>query len=395
MKRLFSGVLVIVLLFCGSIGLIPAQAADALSGTCGVDLTWTLENGTLTISGTGNMQSYQAYNMGYFPESVPPIAPWFDARDDIRSVVIREGITSIGNGAFGYCENLQTVTLPQTLTRIGTGAFYDCRSLDNVQIPRSVTDISRCVFIRCGKVFVDADNPAYAGGEDGLLYSKDRTELLHYPANHPQTSFSIPESVRKVEEFAFEGCEFLKTLTVPKTLESAAYAFFCCLSLQSVIVEEGVKVIERNMFYGCRNLRSVTLPDGLEAIEAFAFCYTALEYLHIPSSVTQIDPFYDNAEDLFSDKNALRNDLPYMRRFYICSDSADCAAAEFAEENQYRFYVCNGKHSDQTARLHNSVASCLLYVLRDDARMTKLLSALIKKLGTVLKSFPGPQGAAG
>lgn len=96
----------------------------ALSGTCGDNLTWDFANGVLTISGTGAMTNYSS--------SSSSRAPWYDYRSSIKSVVIEEGVTSIGNYAFNACSGLTSVTIPNSVTSIGRSAFYGCTNLKTV-----------------------------------------------------------------------------------------------------------------------------------------------------------------------------------------------------------------------------------------------------------------------
>ena len=102
--------------------LLPILACADKSGTCGDNLTWTLEEstGTLTISGSGAMSdySYIAYSSNY--------APWYNDRTKILIVIIEDGVTSIGSGAFYNCSGLTSVTIPNSVTSIGIGAFEDC-----------------------------------------------------------------------------------------------------------------------------------------------------------------------------------------------------------------------------------------------------------------------------
>lgn len=383
MKRFLASILAVTLLICSGAGLIPTQAAEetAYSGSCGENLTWALESGTLTVSGTGKMTTYQAYGLSYIPESMPPVVPWRAVREEILSVVVEEGVATIGAGAFGYCENLRSVTLPESLTSIGPSAFAFCENLDSVQIPPNVTDINKYAFLACGQVFTDEDNPEYDGGEDGVLFSEGHTVLLHYPVNLQQTSYTIPNTVRRIEEYAFALCRRLETVTVPGSVENTAYAFIDCTSLQNAIIKKGVKTIGSDTFFGCENLHSVTLPDGLERIGSFAFVYTALDHLHIPSSVTEISDWI-----MYPPKHEDEDtDFPYLLSFYICSDTKNCAAKEFADRNEFRFYVCRGNHNKITVNAHNSILQKLLYVLRDSDKLTVLLSALLSYVGTRLK----------
>ena len=120
---------------------IVANAEDTkeivTSGTCGENLTWNFEEstGTLTISGTGAMEDF-IYDDG--SRSVPFWCTYFQ---NVENVVIEDGVTTIGKGAFSYCDSLTSVTIPDSVTAIGDEAFFDCSILDYIVIPDSVKSI--------------------------------------------------------------------------------------------------------------------------------------------------------------------------------------------------------------------------------------------------------------
>ena len=120
---------------------VSAESTDT-SGYCGSNLTWKLDSeGTLIISGSGNIYDYGYY--GYGTRS-----PFYD-RSDIKKVVISDGVTSIGNEAFGRCSNLTGVTIPNSVTSIGRDAFSGCSNLTTATIPDSVTSIADYAFYGC------------------------------------------------------------------------------------------------------------------------------------------------------------------------------------------------------------------------------------------------------
>ena len=140
-KRLLSFVLAVLMIA----SLLPATAlaADIVdSGTCGAkgsNLTWTLDSeGVLTISGSGDMHGYGSSD-----------APWYGSRSRVKSVVIADGVTSIGQHAFQGCESLTSVTIPDSVTSIGAYAFNTCSALTNVTIPDCVSCIGELAFNVC------------------------------------------------------------------------------------------------------------------------------------------------------------------------------------------------------------------------------------------------------
>ena len=121
------------------IALLMGLSANAKrAGTCGPDLRWYLtDNGVLTISGKGKMYDYSFNNR----------APW--SKSDIKRIIIGDGVTTIGEFAFNWCERLTSISIPNSVTEIGSSAFEDCRSLTSVTIPNSVTKISASAFSLC------------------------------------------------------------------------------------------------------------------------------------------------------------------------------------------------------------------------------------------------------
>ena len=122
---------------------VESATATPTSGTCGVNLKWKLDNGTLTISGNGDMYNYDyKYNDDNNNRS-----PWQDS--DIKRVVIKQGVTSIGDSVFYGCNNLTSITIPNGVKNIGVAAFGGCRGLTSITIPNGVRSIDKSVFHGC------------------------------------------------------------------------------------------------------------------------------------------------------------------------------------------------------------------------------------------------------
>ncbi len=215
MKKVLLAMLVCVIgICCMSIGV---SAED--SGTCGDNLTWTYEDGTLTISGTGTMASYDSDD-----------APWYSSyKSSITTVVIKDGVTSIGNYAFFYCTNLTSITIPDSVTSIGKGAFWCCTSLTSVTIPNgvisigswafytcssltsiiisgSVTFIGDCAFDYCSKL----TTAHYLGSEDNVTIGSNNsylTNAIHYMIEVEETTYCTKEG-----NIAYYSCDDCDTI---------------------------------------------------------------------------------------------------------------------------------------------------------------------------------------
>ena len=226
------------------------SSSEMASGTCGDNLTWILyTNGTLVISGTGDMHDfYDDY------------APWYEYNDDITSVVIENGVTSIGARAFLHCYSLASAVIGNSVTTIGEDSFNHCESLTSVDIPSSATRIERSAFFDCASL-------ASVTFPDGLTYIGDSAFL-----SSGLTSVTIPDSVTSLAQTAFSGCRSLKSVVIGdgvKTIGSGA--FMSCTSLTDLVIGSSVTLIDQAAFTECSSLTSVPIPVSVREILANAF----------------------------------------------------------------------------------------------------------------------------
>jgi len=208
------------------------------------------------------------------------------------SFIIPISVTSIGDYAFRGCTSLTNVTIPDSVTSIGESAFGDCTGLTNITIPAGVTSIEGGAFggDSLTAINVAAGNSAYTS-EDGVLYNKNKTTLIQYPAGKTGSSFTIPDSVTSIGSSAFGGTS-LTSITIPNSVTSIGdYAFCYCRSLTSVTFEPTSKVtsIGESAFSDCTGLTSVIIPDSVTGIGRLAFAYcTSLASVTIGNGVTRI-----------------------------------------------------------------------------------------------------------
>lgn len=255
-KRLLS--LALALAVCLSLAA-PALASKIVSsGECGDNLTWTLDSeGTLTISGTGRMRDFLN-------------APWVEERvsDRIYSVVIEDGVTSIGVNAFHLCYKMARIDIPGTVTEIADEIY----STSMVEF------------------HVNSANSVYRS-LDGVLYTADMTTLISYPARKSDSVYMIPEGVTTIASNAFRSSVNLTKVVIPDSVTKIGrMAFYGSFSLTSVHLPRNMTIIADNVFGFCRNLKDITIPYGITEIGASAFYYcTNLKNITIPNSVTKID----------------------------------------------------------------------------------------------------------
>jgi hypothetical protein len=181
------------------------------------------------------------------------------------------------------------------------GAFANCASLTSVSIPNSVTSIGNFAFSNCAgltSIEVDAANTIYSS-TDGVLFDKERTTLIQCPGGKAG-SFTTPNSVSSIGDFAFSHCPNLTSVTIGNSVASiGAYVFESCTSLTSVSIPNSVTSIGEGAFSSCTSLASVTIPDGVTNIGAYAFySCTSLTGVYFEGDVPTTGEF-----DLFDNTN--------------------------------------------------------------------------------------------
>ena len=225
----------------------------------------------------------------------------FASLGSVEEVRLPDGLVSIGDNSFNLSSELQTVEFPESLESIGTEAFMGCTSLNNVVIPGNVSSIGANAFAGCISVKefnVSSENSSFTA-VDGVIFTKDKKELVMYPAGKRAEEYTIPDGTVKIREKAFAYNENLKKIVIPESVsEIGDYAFYYCDSLKTADLkcdnQSCLKSIGSYAFYGCK-FKNIFIPFGTEVIgdDAFKNCDT-LTYADIPQTVIDIgdDAFY-------------------------------------------------------------------------------------------------------
>ena len=296
------------------------------SRTVAEDFDWSIADGILTVTGTGDMPDWGYYNN----------SPWYDYRLDITEIHVGDGLTSVGAYAFKDARNVTTVVLPDTLTYIGSNgfsycralteivipegvtgigeeAFSTCESLSNVSLPDGLKEIGRIAFVHCDalETIVIPDSVTTMGSSvfnncsilKNVTLSANLTEL---PAETftecgALETLELPGSITSIGFRAFYRCSALTELTIPDSVVSIGEeALYYCGGLTSVNLSANLSAIGPRAFSYCTTLSQIALPEGLETIGTAAFnnC-DALTEIIVPDSVTTIDSYaFENCDSL-------------------------------------------------------------------------------------------------
>lgn len=319
----------------------------------GNDAYWALEDGVLTISGTGIVFAM------HYPDKWNS-CPWGERREEISKVVVEEGITSLGQYLFAGLPNLETVSLPDSLEFVMEYCFYECPQLSEINIPENAY-LAAHLFDGDPLVFPDTDFQilnetylyAYVGEGQRVVDVPDgiRTLGVSCFASHSEIgTVTLPVTLETISGMAFQDCTGLVNITLPNTLKSMNGSVFQgCTSLRSIRIPKSVTNIESSSefqgctslesvefagsglgrigawcFQGCEKLKELTIPDSVISIEtnAFAGC-TALETISVPKAVTYL------ANGAFSGCKSLKKaELPDALQKIQAKAFANCTALE-------------------------------------------------------------------
>ena len=269
--------------------LLPMAVWADSSGTCGDNLTWTYVDATqtLTISGSGDMWNYSSY------------APWYNFRDNILYLTIKEGVSSISYAAFFGCYSLTSVTIPSSVTSIGNSAFSNCGSLASIKVASANAKYDSRN--NCNAIIETATNTLISGCKNTIIPNTVTTigdNAFYYC--YSLSSVTIPNSVTTIGFEAFWSCSGLTSVTIPNSVTSiGGNAFGWCSGLTSVIIGNSVTSIGGNAFSSCGSIASISVASGNAKYDSRENCNAIIETATntlilgckstiIPNSVTSI-----------------------------------------------------------------------------------------------------------
>ena len=300
LSKILSAILTAVMLL--SLFAVPA-VVRAEGGVCGENLTWTLEDGVLTISGTGPMSNYLKYTAHshfHADSEFDVLAPW---GTDITSVIIEDGVTTIGDFAFYNCQNIESIEIPASVKTIGDSAFFSAK-LKTLALPEGVEEVKDFAFYNCDLEIDEFRMPDslkkigdYAfQSYMGMLEIGKNVEEIGREAFQNNVVINIPDSVQRIGEDAFAKTSYYRDANNWRM--DALYIGNWLIKvkkdtdLEFFVVKRGTEHIADYAMAGCKKFEDIILPKSLKTIgwSAFSGC-TGLDVLDIPSSVTRIDDY--------------------------------------------------------------------------------------------------------
>ena len=357
------------------------------SGQCGANAYWTLdEEGVLRISGTGPMYDYEWRNKETY-------SPWYAIQlgdeyydphltDQVKSIVIEEGITVVGENAFRQCEKAESVVIPSTVTEIKYGGFWQCFKFKTLTIPGNVKILGTYAFSNCYSIESLTIEEGVEIIGDSAFNSCERIPEFNLPSTIKSIGpsafgwcsnlkeITIPEGITKLEDHTFFLSQNLEKVTLPSTLKELGDGVFSDTGITSIVIPEGVTVIPEDCFNGCNKLESVTflgqltsigdnafractvlpsidLPETLESIGTYVFAgCKALEEVELPSKITSIpNNAFDNSGIKSLKTNGTLTSIGYQA-FNDCDEMTSIAIPEGVTTiGDEAFYSCNALKS--------------------------------------------------
>lgn len=333
------------------------------SGYCGADdggenLRWTLDNnGVLTISGSGAMKDYT------WDENVR--LDWYVRKKDIRSVVLDNRITHIGDYAFDKCTNIESVrytgytgnagvALPESVTTIGVHAFSDTGVTGTLKLPEHLTEIDSLAFYHCRKLNGELKLPDTVKEIGGFAFNRcGFTGKLKLPA-----------SLENIGNDAFESCSGLTgKLTFPSKMNEIDFSIFHETGITEVVIPSSIKTVRDFAFDSCMNLKKVYLPTEIPKIynRAFRGCDNVKFYYPAYKAdwMTQTSKFLDST--LNADKDAVKpSEVNTWRPIcYYVDVTFDAGSGKFQNGEQKHIVKGNENELYRTENLTEAMVTAI------------------------------------
>ena len=200
----------------------------------------------------------------------------FASCNNLKHISLPKGLQKLGSNVFSSCVSLVEIELPEGLTEIGDNVFNNCRALEQVTLPASLSLLKSNPFSSCGalKEYKVAEGSEYLTVQDGILFSKDMTQLIACPPSKELGDYTVPATVRKIASMAFYGCNLLTSITMTEVVSIDKSAFNGCHNLATVDFGSKLETLGKGAFYSNSKIESIYLPDSFKHMDMinFEFC---------------------------------------------------------------------------------------------------------------------------
>lgn len=345
--------------------IVPVMQVKAAANS----ISYTLKDGVLTISGTGNMPKYETYED----------TPWYDVRFDVRELIIEDGITGISDYAFTSCYLLKTVTLPDSIKTIGLAAFCECEDIETVKLPANLQKIDTAAFADCFEL-------------KEIIWNNSLKEIGDYAFQYTAIKdMQIPEGVTKIGNYVFMDSS-IETVTLPASATSIGCVGYTAQSLKSITVRtenknyksvDGVLLTADGKtlisYPANKEINSYTIPSTVKTLGDCSFSYANLDEVKIGNNVTTIKDwvFYGAKLKTVTLPSSITScgDGPFDQ----CYDLVSADISGGIKQTPYRmFQDCK---SLKTVTFHNGLESIYMRCMMNCDSMTKvILPSTVKKI---------------
>lgn len=398
MKRKLTAFCISAALLCGVMPAFPAAAEDWNDLEY---VRWKLEDGTLTLSGTGSTPDYHI-SSGTFGKEPSVIwakdvaPPWYERRSEITEIVIDDNVTGIGMYAFAALPNLTKVTMGQALSIILDYAFVSCPKLEEIQfcedgalmfigsnafayqdtiteitlpeslrtlagdafdssdlekihLPAGLEEIAGRFLPLCDlltEITIPEENTCYTIS-DGALYTEDLHELVRYPSRSSSVCI-LPDGVLSIRDMAFSNCGNLESIYLPDGITSLSNnTFYRCVQLSCIRLPETLETLNTCAFQRCDELRYPLIPASVTSIEEKAFNSSGTEAICFAGTQEQWNAIAKPADDSTLAKQSVRFNVQLMDILSADLNADDCVdAVDSAVMLQYAAAAGSGETDD-------------------------------------------------
>ena len=289
----------------------------------------------ITIINTSAFSDCKSLESITLPQSVKVLDSYAFAHcKNLKHINLPKGLQKMGSEVFSCCSSLVEIELPETLTEIGDNVFNGCRVLEKVTLPASLTSLRSNPFSSCValKEYRVAEDSEYFTVKDGILFSKDMTQLIACPPSNNVGDYTVPATVKSIASKAFYCCNLLTGITMTNVTDIGSSAFYGCNHLAKVDFGTKLETLGKGAFYSNSMIESIVLPDSFKHMEMinFDFCHK-LKTVSVSEELSKRERDFNNLSFNFNSsdlrfiirmpdgttKTLTHDEIPDMKKYFM------------------------------------------------------------------------------